>query len=201
MIFFIVILLSLVVVVLFFFWRRHPLHLSIKEVLQLLAEKLPLKNPRLQRYPSPTLVGDYFGYRVTLEGTPKKISHHTGIKTRFLGTLSLPKYFGPRIFLQTEKLKASLKPIAGLKLVETTHGGFNQYFLLLASDPSLAKVVFQPYLCGKFFNFSELDWKLDVQGKEAHFELWQTEASFGTLCEIIKLMIEFLNALLVAKPA
>lgn len=179
-----------VVVVGIYFWKGHPIRLSVAQILQNVAAVLPLKNPELKKYPSPTIVGEYFGFRMALEG---------GFKNRFLATIELPKLFNGRIFIQSEERKTSLKPIAELKLVSTPVEKFNQHFLLLASDEKLGQAVFQPYLCEKILSLSETNWQLDVQGKEAHFEVWQPILSGSSLSELFKVVVECLNALLVAK--
>ncbi|MDO8526859.1 MAG: hypothetical protein Q7T03_04120 [Deltaproteobacteria bacterium] len=163
-----------------------------------MVELLPLKDPVFKKYPVFTLSGNYFGFQLALEGGIKKERHGREKGFRFLATLGLPKKISGRIFIQHESRKTSLKPIAGLKLVSTSSVSFNEHFLLLASDEKMAKASFQPYLCEKISMLSECNWQLDIHGTEAHFEVWQAVSNAPALAELLKVVIEILNATLVA---
>lgn len=137
----------------------------------------------------PTLVGHYFGFRLTLEGSVKK-------SQRFLATLELPKAVSLRLFLLQEELKTSFKPIAQLSLVTTGVKKFNEDYLLMADDLGKAKIIFQPYLCEKILSLGSQVWKLDVHGKEAHLEVHQAILQLSDLAHLINVIAELLNDLL-----
>lgn len=173
------------------FWRYFFHRKSVLEILKQVADVLPLKNFKLHRLPVPTVVGDYFGFSITLEGARK------GEGFRFLATIELPKILTWRLFICHEKRKTSFKPIANLKLVTTHLAKFNQNFLLLSSDEEKAKAVFQPYLCGKITALQAADCELDVYGKRAHLELVEQRLNYSVLCELLRVVAECLNVLLV----
>lgn len=177
-------------------WLFH--RKSVREILKQVAKLLPLKDFEFNRYTSPAVRGDYFGFRITLEGASKKGLPTKAKGFRFLATIDLPQAIEPRVFLSHEKRKTSFKPVANLKLVTANHARFNQNFLLLASNEKKAAHVFQPYLCGKVTALAANDWQLDVHDETAHFELWQPTLNAHHLCEVLKVVGEVLNALLVA---
>lgn len=173
-----------------YFWKRHPLHLSFVEILEETAKILKLQEVKIQKYPAPTLVGHYYGFRIALEGGSK----------RFLAAVTLPKPLGFRVFLQNEKQKTKFKPIADLKLVTTGFLPFDQQFLLLSDDEKKAKAVFGPYLCGKILSASETDWKMDVEKKEAHLEIRASSSFSATaLGEWLQVSLETLNDLVLSE--
>ncbi|MBI5299686.1 MAG: hypothetical protein HY877_05270 [Deltaproteobacteria bacterium] len=170
---------------------------ALLETLHHIAEYLPLKEAVFQKFPIPTAAGDYFGFQLIVEGGVKKEKRNKEEGFRFLTTIELPKRFKGRIFLQNERRKTSLKPIAGLKLVHTSVKKFDEQFLLLADDEELAGSVFQPYLCEKIISIPETHWQLDVHRKEAHFEVWQAFLNAKNIAELLRLVVETLNAALV----
>lgn len=171
----------------FWTWLFH--RRSILEVLNQAAKFLPLKNFQCRHLPVPTLVGDYFGFPITLEGSRKKEGY------RFLATIELPHEMSWRLFLCHEKRKTSFKPVASLSLVTTPHARFNQTYLLLASDEAKAQAVFQTYLCGKFAALTNSNWQLDVHKNLAHLELLEPRLNHALLCDLIKVIVECLNTL------
>ena len=76
---------------------------------------------------------------------------------------------------------------------------FDQHFLLMASDEKMGKAVFQPYLCERILTVGQTNWQLDVQAKEAHLDIRQPILDGKALSELFKVIVECLNALLVAK--
>lgn len=182
---------SLVVAgIVWYFWKRHPIHLSFLGILEETAALLKLQEVKVQKYPVPTLVGMFYGFRIALEGGSK----------RYLATVTLHQPLGFRLFLQNEKQKTKFKPIADLKLVTTGHLPFDQQFLLLSDDEKKAKTVFGPYLCGKIMSASETDWKMDVEKKEAHLEIWASSSLSATrLSEWLQLSFETLNDLVLSE--
>lgn len=181
-----------------FFWkRRTPLRRSVAETLIHFGEALSLAHRHFKQVPIPTLSGDYFGFRISIEGSHKKQQgKRSGF--RFLATIELPKNFKGRVFVQSEQRKTSLKPIAELKLVSTSLEPFNQRFLLLADDERMGLAAFQPYLCEKILALTESNWQMDVHDRAAHLELWQEILNSASLAELFKVIFESLNALLVA---
>lgn len=176
-------------------WFWNPFRRSAVEILREIEKTLPLKEGKISRFPIPTLTGHYFGFKITLEGAPKKGFH-------CLATMALPQNFRERLFLAHEARKTSLKPIASLKLVTVPHAAFNQNYLLLASRETFAQRVFQPYLCSKMTALPlGQEWQVDVHGETAHFELWQKRLNVSALCEVLKVIVECLNALLVSQEA
>lgn len=173
------------------FWNWLFHRRSILEVLKQVAKFLPLKDFRFYRLPVPTVVGDYFGFPLTLEGSRR------GKGYRFLATLELPQTLSERFFLCHEQRKTSFKPIANLKLVSIPHARFNQKYLLLASDEAKAQAVFQEYLSSKFAAIASSDWQLDVHKNLAHLELLEVRLNHALLCEVLKVVAECLNVLLV----
>ena len=121
-------------------------HGSVSEIFDHLKTILPLKETTIKKYPLPTIVGTYFGYRISMDGSSKKRKgdHQPGY--RFLATIELPKHLSMRLFLLHEQRKTSLKSIAGLSLVPTGIEKFDNAFLLLSSDKPKAAAVFQNYL-------------------------------------------------------
>ncbi len=174
----------------YFFWSRRTLALSVGTVLKRTAELLSLKEVRFKKYPMPTVSGDYFGYRIALEGPSKK-------KHRFLATLLLPKPCATRLFLQSEKRKTSLKPIADLKWITTGDPRFDSHFLLLAGEAPIAQAIFQAYLCGKILELSSKNWQIDIFKNEAHVELEQEILDAASLAETLKVIVEICNAAVV----
>lgn len=173
------------------FWKWFLHRRSILEVLKQVGRFLPLKNFQYRRLPVPTLVGDYFGFPLTLEGNRKKEGY------RFLATIELPHPLAWRLFLCHEKRKTSFKPVASLKLVTTLHARFNQTYLLLASDEAKAQAIFQTYLCGKFATLTNSNWQLDVHKNLAHLELLEWRLNHTLLCDVLRVVTECLNSLLV----
>lgn len=174
-------------------WFWNPFRRSAIEILREIEKTLPLKEGKISKYPIPTLAGAYFGFRIILEGAPKN-------GFRCSATIALPQRFEERLFLAHEARKTSLKPIASLKLVSAPNAYFNQDYLLLASQEDFAQRVFQPYLCGKIVALPAGQvWQVDVHHDTAHFELWQKRLNVSALCEVLKVVIECLNALLVAE--
>lgn len=184
-------------VIVWYLWKVRPHRLSVTETLSQFISLLPLQEARLQKYPMPTVVGNYFGFRLALEGNAKKQEANRKKGFRFLATLELPKALSVRIFLQGEGRKTSFKPIADLKWVATETEGFQKKFLLLASDESRARAVFQPYLCQKILALSETHWQLDAQKSEAHFEVWQEVLNSASLSDLLRVVIEVLHSFVV----
>lgn len=173
-----------------YFWKRHPIHRSFLGILEETAALLKLQEAKIQKYPVPTLVGMFYGFRIALEGGSK----------RYLATVTLTKPLNFRVFLQGEKLKTKFKPIADLKLVTTGHLAFDQQFLLLSDDEKKCRAVFGPYLCGKILSAAGRDWKMDVEKKEAHLEIWASSSLSATaLSEWLQLSFETLNDLVLSE--
>lgn len=184
----------------FWYFRKiKPHRLSVTETLSQFISLLPLQEARLQKYPMPTVTGNYFGFRISLEGNAKKQEANRKKGFRFLATVELPKALSARIFLQEEGRKTSFKPIADLKWVPTEIEGFQKKFLLLASDEVRARAVFQPYLCRKILSLSETHWQLDAQKSEAHFEVWQEVLNSASLSDLLRVVVEVLNYLVVTE--
>ena|SRR3989338_10398159 len=157
-------------------------------ILQQAAKHLSLTDVVFKKYPAPILKGEYCGYKIALEGGLRK-------KDRFLAIIELPEPVSERIFIQSEKRKTSLKPIARLKLAATGDGGFDGTFLVLASSPALARAVFQPYLREKILSLSLKDWQMDVHGGEAHLDLRMESPDAGSLAALLSVVFELLNGL------
>ncbi|MBI4124799.1 MAG: hypothetical protein HY466_02570 [Deltaproteobacteria bacterium] len=174
-------------------WNWFLKRRSILELLRQVAAGLPLKEVRVHRLPSPTVAGEYFGFPLVLEGSRKKEGY------RFLATVALPQKLSGRIFLMHERRKASFKPVASLKWVTTTHARFNQNYLLLASDEARGQAVFQNYLCGRITALPVFEWEMDIHGEAAHFEILEPRLNASQLCEVLKMGVEVLNAVLVAE--
>lgn len=170
---------------------------SLLQALHHVAEFLPLQATRFQQIPRPVAAGDHYGFQITMEVGLKKEKRNGERGFRFLAAIALPKRFEGRIFLQNERRKTSLKPLSGLKLAHTPVQKFNETFLLLASDPASAEAVFQLYLCEKILSVSETHWQVDIHGREAHFEMWQAFLNAKNIAELLRLVLECLNALLV----
>lgn len=175
------------------FWNWLLNRRSVLDALRQTAKLLPLKNVQWHRFPVPTVVGDYFGFPLLLEGARKKEGY------RFLATIELPQKLTERHFLMHERRKASFKPIANLKWVTTTNARFNQNYLLLASDEAKGQAIFQNYLCGRIAALPVLDWQLDIHGERAHFEILEPRLNASLLGEILKTGVEVLNAVMVAE--
>lgn len=186
---------GVVLFLVWYFWKRRPLQLSVVETLQQVALLLALKETNLQKYPNPILTGNYFGFRIAVEGSPKKEKQARERGFRFLTNFSLPKKIGERIFLLNEKRNTSFKPIAELGLVHSQVAEFDRKFLLLSSDVALAQSVFQPYLCEKILSLSESHWQLDVHEATAHFEVWQSALNAQTLSRLLETIAECLNSI------
>lgn len=176
-----------------FFW--NPFRRSVIETLKEVEKRLPLKEVGFSRYPVPTITGNYFGFKIILEGGRRKKEF------RFLATIELPQSLQQRVFLAHEKRKTPFKSVASLKLVSTPNARLNQTFLLLAGDEAKAKAVFQPYLCGRIVALENQDWQFDAHAETAHLELWQMRLNAFQLSEVLKVVAECLNALLTAETA
>ncbi|MDP2600119.1 MAG: hypothetical protein Q8P84_05215 [Deltaproteobacteria bacterium] len=157
-------------------------------ILAEVAQRLGLTDVVLKKYPSPVLKGKWSCYKISLERALRK-------KSRFLAIIDLPQKIPFRIFIQSEKRKTSLKPIAELKLVTTGYNLFDAAFLLLAGEPAVAQAVFQPYLCGKILSQNLKDWQMDIHDREAHLDLRMESLEAKSIAELLKVLFEILNAL------
>lgn len=192
---------TILLLVLLYFWRRRPAYFSVFEILQQVGRQLGLKEEMVRKYPVPAMRGIYFGFPLSMDGMAKKRRLDGRRGYRFVATLSLPQQLQLRLFLTHEKRKTSLKPIANLKWVTTSVPQFNESFLLLANPVPRAAAVFQPYLCEKILSLSELDWQLDAHGTVAHFEVWQEVLNAAVLVELLKVVVECLNALILSEKS
>lgn len=181
-----------------FFWRWRDLHHPVRETLRNVAALLRLENAHYKNYPTPMMLGDFFGFHLTLEGHSKKAKSARKKGYCFLAAVEIPHPLKMRTFILHEQRKTSLKPIAELKWVHTPLEAFDKEFLLLSDNTKKAEMIFREYLCGKILSLSEMDWQLDISGKEAHFEVWQSHLSPKSLAALIEVIVETANLMTVA---
>lgn len=177
------------------FWQWFFHRRSVLETLRQCARLLPLKEVKFQRLPVPTAAGSYLGFPLVLEGGKKKEGW------RFLAVVELPRKLAGRYFLAHESRKTSLKPIASLQWITTTHARFNQNYLLLSDRVAAAQAVFQNYLCGKIAALPECVWQMDVHGESAHAEILLPRLNASVLSDLLRAVAEVLNAIRTAEAA
>lgn len=174
-----------------FFWPFRKHRATMQEVLEQIAQKLPLQGATLRKLPVLLIHGDYFDFPVSIELRKRK-------EFSYRVTVELPKEFSERIFLQSEQRKTKFKPVANLQWVSAPGPRFNQQFLLLASREAIALAVFQRHICQRLLALPESDWQLDLHGKYAHLDLDQIELKAESAVAWLQLLVEVINLSLVA---
>lgn len=165
--------------------RQRRVRATAVALIRQLAAALPLTDPQIKKYPTPSLCGRYYTYPFVGECAPQ------GNAVLWRVHSELPVPLTGRIAIQGEGRHGKMRELYGMEVVLTGDEAFDARFVLSATDEALAHRLFTPYLRSRFLHLPLAVFTFDCQREALYAECTTgTEDAARLLLPVVQLLFE-----------
>jgi hypothetical protein len=162
--------------------------------LEQLAATTQMENSQLQSVASPALSGRYRAHDFYVEAAQKR----SGTKKMDFWRISAEQEIdvADRFYIQGEKREGKLRKVVGLDVITTGDELFDQRVLVFASDKSLARRIFGPYMRERFLWLALNDFAIELDGRSCVMEIYLSPpTSVRSIRHSMEVMTELMNVI------